>query len=170
MDTSNLRKLYQPTMDRLLYFANDDLPERRKIYEDLFLETWDRIPAVDREKIIQNLEFILCKKVVDFWNNSTPACALLNKISLRSFVIFDPFSNFLEHETKIHILAHEFAHVFYNHPLNGSLKPNPDSEKKYIDEEAEPQAYALTEIWGIYPHPDDIRQLSDYKKFVLKEQ
>lgn len=170
MDTSNLRKLHQPTMDRLLYFANDDLPERRKVYEDLFLEVWERIPQIDREKILENLEFILCKKVVDFWHNATPACALLNKISLRSFMVFDPFCDFLEHETNVHILAHEFAHVFYNHPFNGSLKSNLDEEKKYIKDEAEPQAYALTEKWEIFPHPNDIHKLSGYKKFVLKEE
>jgi hypothetical protein len=171
MDIQNLRKLHQPIMDHLLYFANDDSPERRRFYEDLFVEVWDHIPELDRKEILKNLEFILCKRVVDLWNKDTPACALLNKISLRSFIVFDPFSNFIEHETKVHILAHEFAHIFYNHPLNGSLKSNSvDEEKKYIEEEAEPQAYELTEIWGFPPHPDDIHQLLGYKKFVLKEK
>jgi len=169
MDILKIRRLHLPTMDRLLYFSNDDLAERRKVYEDLFLETWERIPQNDRDKILENLEFILCKKVDDFWQQNTPACALLCKISLRCFVIFNPFFDSIERETKVHILAHEFAHVFYNHPRTG-FKLGSDKEKKYIEEEAEPQAYALTEKWKFFPHPENIHNLLCYKKFVLKEK
>jgi hypothetical protein len=170
MDVLLLRKSHQPIIDRLLYFSNGDSEERRKIYEDLFLETWDRIPQTDCVQILENLEFVLCKRVDDFWNNSTPACALLCKISLRCFIIFDPFVALLNHETKIHILAHELAHVFYNHPRKGFEK-GAGLEKLFIEKEAEPQAYDLTEVkWKIFPHPDDIPQLRGYKKYILNEK
>ncbi|MBN1618483.1 hypothetical protein JW887_04020 [Candidatus Dojkabacteria bacterium] len=166
MDTLLLRKSHQPIIDRLLYFANGDSDERRKVYEDLFLETWERIPKTDHDQILENLEFVLCKRVDDFWNNGTPACALLCKISLRSFVVFDPFVDSLKHVTKIHILAHELAHVYYNHPRIGYEKGT-EKEIEFIEKEAEPQAYSLTEErWNIFPHKDDIARLKGYKKYV----
>jgi hypothetical protein len=163
---SEIVEPYSLLANRLLYFSSDDSSERRKIYEDLFLRTWVNIPQDSHEKILQNLDFILCKSVKDIWQNETPACALLNRINLRCFVVFDPFSGFLKEETKIHILAHEFSHVFYNHPMIGFQQYG--EEKKYIDELAEPEAYALTQKWGILPHPDDIGKLSGYKKYILK--
>ncbi len=164
-----IRKLYLPVMNNLLYFSNDDSAERKRVYKDLFVETWDSIPKDSRDKILENLDFILCKQVNDLWQSDTPACALLNKINLRCFVIFNPFSNFIEHKTKIHILAHEFSHVYYNHPRIG-FELGIDKEKKFVEETAEPQAYALTEKWKILPHPDDIQKILSYRKFVLKEK
>ncbi len=166
MDILLLRKSHQPIIDRLLYFTSSDSEERKKIYTDLFIETWERIPETDRSQILDNLEFILCKRVEDIWNNGTPACALLCKISLRSFIVFDPFVDTLKHDTKIHILAHELAHVYYNHPRIGSEKGSV-KEIEYIENEAEPQAYSLVEErWRIFPHKDDIIRLKGYKKYV----
>jgi hypothetical protein len=167
MDMSEIRKLHLSTINHLLYFSNDDSVELRKIYEDLFVETWNSVPQDSRGKILENLDFILCKKVDDLWQQGTPACALLNRINLRCFVIFHPFSEIIEHETKVHILAHELAHVYYNHPRIG-FEQGCDKEKKYIEEEAEPQAYAITEKWKICPHPNDIRNLPSYRRFVLE--
>jgi len=168
MDTQLLRESHQPIIDRLLYFTNSDSEERKNIYSDLFIETWERIPETDRSQILDNLEFILCKRVEDIWNNGTPACALLCKISLRSFIVFDPFVDNLKRETKIHILAHELAHVYYNHPRIGSEKGSV-KEIEYIENEAEPQAYFLVEErWKIFPHKDDLVRLKGYKKYINK--
>jgi hypothetical protein len=169
MDITEIRKLHLPVINNLLYFSNDDSSERKRVYEDIFVKTWDNIPPEDRNKILENLDFILCKQVNDLWHNDTPACALFNKINHRCFVIFNPFSTFIENETKIHILAHELSHVYYNHPRIG-FELGSDNEKSFIKETAEPEAYALTEKWKIIPHTDDINKLPGYRKYVLKEK
>ena len=172
MDEKSLRRLYQTKMDGLLYFANDDSCERREIYENIFLETWRRIPYYYRKKILGNLEFILCKSVIDTWRQNTPACTLVSGISRLCFVIFNPFADIFKADTRVHILAHELAHVYYRHPCKG-LEIRDESglkgEKAYIDNVAEPQAYTLGKKWRILPHPDDIHMLSAYRKYVLKE-
>lgn len=171
MDIAKLHKLHGPTMNGLLFFSNDASEERRITYEELFLETWDRIPEDNRVTILKNLEFILCKKVDDPFDphQNTPACILYSRISRRCFVIYNPVIGFLKHETRVHILAHELAHAFYNHPFVG-FKLGCEKEKKYTEEEAEPQAYSLTEEWKFIPHSDDISKLRSYRNFVRKEE
>ena len=146
MRTLRIREAYLSTMDRLLFFYNDD-PHYTKECEDIFLNTWDSIPQNARDKISENLDFIWFNPIEDFLKK-TPAYTLLNEISHHCIVVFDPFFDFLKLEKKVHILAHELAHVFYNHPLIG-FKLGPDKEKKYKEEIAEPEANALTQKWRI---------------------
>jgi hypothetical protein len=172
MDEKRLRRLYHTKMNDLLYFANDDSYVRRKIYENIFLETWGHIPYPYRKKILGNLEFILCKCVIDKPRPNTPACTLFSRISQLCFVIFNPFAEIFKPDTRVHILAHELTHVYYRHPNKGFKivdESGMEEEKVYIDNVAEPQAYALGEKWRILPHPDDIHMLRGYKKYVLKE-
>lgn len=160
-------KEYQ--VNHLLFFSINDSEERKEFCKNIFMETWYLIPEDYKGKILTNLDFIIFKNVEDFYHDDTPGCALLNKINFRCFVIFNPFINLIERETKIHILAHELAHVYYNHPFHGFNKGS--EEKTYINEIAEAQAYDLTEnIWKILPNPDDICKLPKYKQYVLSKR
>ena len=87
-------------------------------------------------------------------------------------MIFNPFAEIIKPDTRVHILAHELAHVYYRHPCTGLQirdESGLEEEKIYKDNVAEPQAYALGEKWKIFPHPDDVPLLGDYRKYVLKE-
>jgi hypothetical protein len=109
-------------IENLLYFSNKYSEHQKKYCTELLRSTWEIIPTDDQIQIERNLEFIICKQVEDCWRNDTPACTLFSKISQRNFIIFNPFSGDLKIETYIHILAHEFAHVLYDHPKIGSKK------------------------------------------------
>ena len=160
----------QDLMNDVLFFANSDNADRRKRFEDVFCETWELIPLEYRQDILDHLEFILCKNVEDAYQNGTPACCHICSISLKSFIIWNPYIGFLEQKTQVHVLAHELCHVYYNHPYTGFCFNDRKKEKVFIDTEAEPQAYKLTVDWGILPDEEDIFKLRGWRKYVLHEE
>jgi hypothetical protein len=161
---SQLRILYRDLISKFLFFDLSTADEIKKEVENLFVETWDCIPSTDRNQIQANLEFIVCKDVVD-GINQTPGIAQPLKNGY-CFIVFNPFFRELRWETRIHILAHELSHIYYKHPVKGE-KMCVSQEKVFIETIAEPEAYKLTEKWGIKPHPDDVQRLRGYKKYVL---
>ena len=165
-----LRKLYADDSSRWLYFAINHSDEYKQRIGDLFIETWSQVPEEFKERIIINLEFIICKNVEEYVNTgNTPGCTLLNKINRRCFIIFNPYPALCRHQTNVHFLAHELAHAYYNHPEIGAEYGSREEELKFVEEIAEPEAYKLVEsIWKIYPDPDDIYKLSQYQKYILK--
>ncbi len=165
----NINNIDKAVFERLLYFSNNYSETHQQYCKKIIIETWSYIPTADKTQIENNLEFIICKRVEDIWRNETPACTLLCNISQRCFIIFDPFFSDLKRETIVHILAHELAHVFYNHPKLGYKKELKD-EIIYIEKQAEPQAYELTlKKWNIFPHQDDINRLAGYQKYFLNK-
>ena len=172
MSEDRILKSDRDTMDELLFFPNNIDCDDKEKYENIFLETWKRIPQKFQETILGNLEFILCKRVEDWLNsdfyNPTRGIASLSTVSNRCFIVFNPFPFFSNQETHIHFLSHELAHIYYNHPKDSTKVESTLSD--YEKEEREKDAFILpAEEWGIHPHQDDIPKLYMYRKYVLHE-
>jgi len=136
--------------------------------KSLILETYQQIERKNAEEIdevINNIEFIIYKPIEgnNELDNQTrsPDGGVIKKSCWRCFVIYYPLKRFQHRETQLYILAHEFAHAFYKHPIN---KPCPDSlELEKLDHETDAKAIE----WGFRPHEDE--ESTTYKKYFGKK-
>lgn len=133
--------------DHILYFNNAYSEEVKEKANLIFCEVWEKIPADDREKLETFLEYILVKPVNDSFNYNTAAITHKSTTQpwCKSWIMWYPFCNDLKKESIAFLLAHELAHVFFQHPQNKTNK-----------EEAEYEAnnYVLSK-WKIKPSIDD---------------
>lgn len=155
---------FQPFINHAIYFNSSVEEQEKREVRELILETCNRIERKDVGEIIQvlaDIEFIVYKPIegdhaMDV--DRSPDGGVLMKSCSRLFIIYYPNpKRFIQRETKLYILAHEFAHVFHKHPYMNST-PNPQ-EKEQFEREADKKAVE----WGFRPHDDEVDLFRTYK-------
>jgi hypothetical protein len=147
-----------------IFFNTSSSEQEKEDLISLILETCRQIEeknVADIDKVLDNVEFIVYKPIEG--NNeldnqiSSPDGGVTIKSCWRCFIIYYPLKRFQHRETQLYILAHEFAHAFYKHPIT---KPCPmRSELEKFDHEADAKAVE----WGFKPHKDD--ENDTYRKY-----
>ena len=79
-------------------------------------------------------------------------------ISNLNFIIYYAYSMFPQRESHLFVLAHEFAHVFFNDAIECRDPSYEEFQRR--DKRADEQAIE----WGFYPHPDHKEKFFLYNK------
>lgn len=131
-----------------LVFYNDLLTQEEKRYfNSLIQETWEKIPHVHQSKLLNSLEFIIIKPIEDPLYPGTVALTRKSAtMPLKNWIIWNPFSiRSLQDQSKIFLLAHEFAHSYLQHPQK-------EVNKNIAEDEANHQTISN---WHITPSEND---------------
>ncbi len=161
-----------------VYFNSFTDEKERETIRSLVLEVCKKITVInlnDFANVIANIEFIVYKQiegdnVYDVTRRPdggvTLRCEIerseTQKSCWRCFVIYYPLKGFQYRETQLFILAHEFAHALFQHPINNP-HPSP-SELEKADYDANKKAIE----WGFKPHDDDIGKNAQFMKYFGK--
>ena len=150
------------TVNNFLYFNDSTLPEIKDNAISFFSEIWEKLPDLNQQKIVEQLEFILIKPVNDSRYPNTVALTRTSPTqpTCLSWIMWYPFSSFFHKESIMFVLAHELAHVYLLHPQRGYLMNRDEEEKfKYIaDEEANEQTLGK---WKIKPSLEDRKSFTN---------
>jgi hypothetical protein len=150
-------------------FFNSLINDKQKNYiKELVVETCKRIATANKNEltnVLGNIEFIIYKSIegksafVNCANPINPDGGITLKCEVkqsntqkscwRFFIIYHLPKKNLDRETELYILAHEFAHAFFNHPLK-------DTEKSAAEQEAHKKAVE----WGFRIHNDDVNKIN----------
>lgn len=132
-------------LEKLFFNQNVSDAEKKEI-EELYLEVWGRIyekaGAETVTKIYGNLEFVVYKSIIE--STFVGRGGSTGRSSYQCFVIYYPrceAGTKIDKEGKLFALAHEFAHVLYNHPK--ASPPTPIEREKN-----EQEAGAKAVEWG----------------------
>jgi hypothetical protein len=168
---------FQYIRNSCIFFNSSTNEKEKDEIKSLILETCQQIErknAGEIEKVLDNIEFIVYKHIegdsaIDV--NRSPDGGVTLKCEIeksetqkscwRCFVIYYPLKRFQYRETQLYILAHEFAHAFYQHPIN---TPHPSRlELEKLDHEADLKAIE----WDFKPHEGE--ESTSYKKYFGKK-
>jgi hypothetical protein len=172
-------------MENLDYFLNSCIffnlatsDKEKEEIKNLVVEICQRIEANNHNDLLQalgNIEFIIYKplegdSVYDVSRSRdggvTIKCEIekseTQKSCWRCFVICY-LKEVKNRETQLFVLAHEFAHAFYQHPI---IKPHPT--KTELDE-FERAANEKAIEWGFRPHDDDTDKNEYFRKYFGKK-
>jgi hypothetical protein len=157
-----------------IYFNSYASEKEKAEIKNIVLEACQRIEAKSPNDILQvlgNIEFIIYKpiegdSVIDVNRNEnggvTIKCEIekseIQKSCWRCFVIY--YLKEVKHkETQLFILAHEFGHAFYQHPII-EPRPSPSTLDKF-----ERAANEKAIEWGFRPHDEDINKNIHFRKY-----
>lgn len=150
----------------LLYFSDSVDQEIKANTYSLFCEVWEKIPKEDQSMIVEYLEFILIKPVIDPIFYDTAALARISPTELSStspsptqpvsmsWIMWYPLFPFsMKKKKNILILAHELAHVYLRHPQQGAFMTKEELQES--KSEAENQVEEQLLKWNILPDSED---------------
>ena len=159
---------YQPFLNSCIYFNSSAGEKEKEDVKSLVLQTCQQIEKKNAGEIVEvlgNIEFIIYKPIegdsVDNIDRS-PNGGVILKSCWRCFIIYYLPKGLQHRETQLYILAHEFAHAFYKHPI---YKPQPS---RVEIEELDRKANEKAREWGFRLHADDIVRNSSYEKYFGK--
>lgn len=155
---------FYPFCETSIFFNSSVSEQEKEDIKSLFMETCRRIEGINPSDIINvlgNIEFIIYKTIEG--DNAgdvdrSPDGGVTLRSCWRLLVIYYPLKRFTERETMLYILAHEFAHVFCQHPFRNL--PSSLSEKLELEYEADTKAVE----WGFKPHDSDIGHFPNFSK------
>ncbi len=157
-----------------IFFNSSASDKEKEEIKNLVLEACRRIEGKNQSDILQvlgNIEFIIYKplegdSIIDVNRNPnggvTIKCEIekseTQKSCWRCFVIYY-LREVKNRETQLFVLAHEFGHAFYQHPI---INPRPSpSELDEFERAANEKAIE----WGFRPHNDDIDKNAYFRKY-----
>jgi hypothetical protein len=163
---------FQPFINYHIYFNSFADEQEKSAVKELVLETCKRIERKNPGEILEILtaiEFIVHKPVppdhaMDM--KSPDGGSTRKSFSLHSFFItyYPNPEKITQRESKLYVLAHEFAHVFHRHPC-AELSTDLQESKKQRDQfELEADRKAIE--WGFRPHDDEIELFPTYQRNI----
>lgn len=161
---------FQPFVNHHIYFNSSVGGQENEAIKELVLETCKRIESKNPGEILEVLtaiEFIIHKPIPpdNAMDMKSPNGGSTRKSfsHQKFFITYYPNpETFTQKESKLYILAHEFAHVFHGHPCD---ELSADLEKSKIQrDQFELEADRRAAEWGFRPHDSEIEVFPTYRR------